>query len=180
MHLVGAGSGFPGTGGLVEGSQLVGTHLKGKGLALAGLQFTGLAEGLQLAGGFLQAARGSAHIEFHHFLTGHGTGVGDGNGGLETIGHGLYNGLGIGEGGIAEAISEGIGNGHVTGNEVTVAHPDAFLIVGIVHILLRLTGAPATALLTIVIVREVGAGGMVHEVHGEGHGKLAGGVHLAG
>ena len=115
---------FPGAGGLVEGSQFIGAHLQGEGLALAGLQFLGLAEGLQLTGGLVQTTGGSAHIEFHYFLAGYGTGIGNGDGSGEAILIGLYDGLGISKGGIAEAIAEGIGNGHVTGNEMTVTHPD--------------------------------------------------------
>ena len=161
LYIVLAGGGFPGAGGLVEGSQLVGTHLEGKGLTFAGLQFLRLAKGLEFAGGFLETAFGSAHVEFHHFLAGHLAGVGHGDAGGETVLVGLHHGFAVGEGGVAEAIAEGIGNLNVTGDEVAVAHPDAFLIVGVVHILLRLAGAPGEAAAggILVVVREVGAGG---------------------
>ena len=165
---------FPGRCGLVEGGQAVVVHRHGKHLAFAGLQESRFGKGLELAGGFLQAAGGGAHVELHHFLTGYFARIGDGDGSGETIGPGLHGGFGIREAGIAEAIAEGIGDLHFLRHIVTVAHPDVFRVLGKVHVLFLVVGGQR-----LVVVGEIGLGGDVPVIVGEAHGQFSGGVHLA-
>ena len=121
-------------------------------------------------------------IHLDDLLAGHGAFILDGDRGFEAVGGSLHDRVGIHEVAVSKTVTERIGDLYAARLEVTVAHPDALGIIGIVHILLRLAGPPAeaTALLRIIAVREVGGGRVVHEIHGEGHRKLTGRVHLAG
>ena len=135
MRGVGACGGLPRAGLLVEGSEGVRIHGQGERLALAGLQFAGLGEGAELAGGLHEAAVRSGDVQLHDFLAGEGTGVGHGDGGGDSAVLGHFHGrLGIGEGRVGEAVAERIGHILADGGEVAVTHPDAFLVFGEVHV----------------------------------------------
>ena len=179
---VGACRGFPGGVGFVEGGDGVVVDRHREGLALAGLEFAGLGEGLELAGGLLEAARRGAHVELDDFLAGDGAGVGHGDAGFEAIGGSLDDRLAIGKAGVGEAVAERVGDLLAGGAEVAVADIDAFFVVGVVHVLDGLLRAAAEAgvLRAGVVEREVGGGRVVHEVDREGHRELAGRVDLAG
>ena len=124
---------------VVEGGHVF--HAEGDldGFALAGLDDAGLGEGHQVGGGLFNAA---VHIRrvvvyFHHVLAGHSAGVGHGHvEGEDAVGFGDVAHLLL-EGGIAQAVAEGIHNGSVIvdlafrggGFIPAVAHVDAFHVV---------------------------------------------------
>ncbi len=125
----------PCRGCLVERSQLVGGDAQCEGLVLARLQTLCLGESLQLLGGLVGSLRvGSSNVEFYDLLALAVTCVLNGDGHVVDVVL-LFNlGVAILEGGVAQAITEGIRNGDIEGVEVTIANVDVLLIFGIVHV----------------------------------------------
>ncbi len=71
-------------------------------------------------------------------------------------------------------MAEGIGNLRTRCLEIAVAHPDILRVAGEIHVFLRMVGRER-----IIIIGEIGRRGDVQETAREGHGQLAGRVHLA-
>ena len=133
----------------------------------------GLPEPLEFVHWFLQAAGRGAHIQLHHLLACDVTRIGDGDGSGEAFGAGFHGRLRIGKGGVTEAEPKGIGDLCARRLEIAVAHPDILRVAGEIHVFLRMTGRER-----IVVEREIGRRGDVQETAREGHGQLAGWIHL--
>ena len=95
---------------VIVGSQLLHRDGEVDGLALAGSQLVGLGEVQQVCGGLLDAAVGIRRIavDLDNILAGNRAGVGDGDGELQVcaiVGDVAHL---LGEGGVAQAVAEGI------------------------------------------------------------------------
>ena len=134
-------------------------------LALPGLEQPGLAEAAQHLHGLFQTGSGSGAVDLDHFPAGESTGVGDlyGYGNLLFV-SGSAQGL-HGEGGVIQAVAEGIQGLHIEGVEVAVADEDTVGVVFVVPV--------------AVVVAEGGGGGVVHVFFGPGVGESAAGDALA-
>lgn len=121
------------------------------------------------------------------FLSGAGTGVGDGDT-YGDVAPALPHAEVIeSETGVAQAVAEGVGNGHAGGGEVAIAHGEALGIVLVIYVLLLVDGVVGIVIEGFVLpvegeaeVGEVGGAGVVGIGTGEGHGELAGGTDGAG
>ena len=171
--LIGARSRLPGRCPLIERGQGVAVHGHRKYLAFTRCEFLRLGEGLEFPDRFLQAAGRSAHVEFHHFAARDGSRIGHRNGGGEAIGSRLHHRLGIGEGRVTEAETEGIGDVHSLRRVIAIPDPDILRIAGEVHIVL-----PVGKGMGIVVVREIARGRDIDIRVREGHGQFSGRIHL--
>ena len=175
-----------GTVGVI-GSHVLHVEGDGQGLGSAGLQHVGLVEGDEVGAGLLNAAVGVGRIvvDLDHILAGHIAGVGDGHvkgNGAVALGDGTRL---LGEGGVAQAVAEGILYGRVIVDEALrssglielVTHIDALYVV------YKSGGSTLNLKLADVIigkVAEVVPGGGLGQVIDIGVHHLGGGIHPAG
>ena len=115
--------------GLVERGKVTYRNRHCEGLALAGLQLTGLGEGLQLLGGLFQSALRSSDIDLCHFLTTDTTTILNSDANIDALTLGLDHRLRELESGVGETIAEGIGHVAIEGIEEAITHIDILLVV---------------------------------------------------
>ena len=179
---------------VIIGSQLL--HRDGEldGLGCAGCQLRGLGEVQQVCGSLLDAAVGVGRIavNFYNILARHSAGVGDSNAEVQVGAVGGDAAHLLGEGGVAQAIAEGVDHFFVVVDETLgggsfvelVAHVDAFHVVdegrgGAFRIK---EGGIGIQLLGVGVleVAEVVPPGRILQVGNIGIHGTAGGVDLAG
>ena len=196
-----------GTVGIVC-SQFAAGHVDGNGLGSTRLEDLGLTEAAQFNSGLLDLVLlivigvGALEVDLHDLFACHAAGVLDINADIEAVGSGIIAGLKVGpvEGGVAQAIAEGISNIGVVvviasvalaqdsvliaGLIVAVADVDALAVDVVVLVAVQHEVIP----LSIVVLGSVGVLGAV-EVNQRGSGavvvavgidQVAGGVDLAG
>ena len=142
--------------GLVAG-RVIGGHIlqfdgEADGLGLTGLQQLGLGEVDQIDGGLLNAAVGVGRrvVQLHNILTSHIAGVGDGDFQGDHLITLLEGGDLLGEGGVAQAVAEGILNFSVVVDDAVIGRSFVILVTGVdtLHIVGEGQNALVCAVLT--------------------------------
>ena len=175
-----------GTVGVI-GSHILHVEGNGQSLGSAGLQHVGLVEGDEVGAGLLNAAVGVGGIvvDLDHVLAGHIAGVGDGDvegDGAVALRDGAHL---LGEGGVAQAVAEGILHGGVVIDEALGSGGLIELVTNIdaLHVVDEGGNRAVHGELVHVVIEhaaEVVPVGGLGQVVDIGVHHLGGGVHLAG
>ncbi len=151
-------------------------------LRLAGLQLAGLGECLQLLLGLVGLfAVGCRGVELHDLPAGMRTGVGYLDVDLDSLAVARYDGLRVFEGGVREAVAEGIRHLLAECVEVAVADVYVLLVFGEVDVSYGVLLGAAVGDVDVGrhVDGEVARRGGILEHHGECHRELARGRSLA-